>query len=45
MRGGGGPTTELSQVTRAVKRELKMVQYRPEAIEGCLAGTGPALLP
>jgi hypothetical protein len=28
----------LSQVTRAVKRKLKMLQYRPEVINGCLAG-------
>ncbi|GHE09687.1 hypothetical protein GCM10010339_62910 [Streptomyces alanosinicus] len=30
---------DLSQITRAVKRKLKMLQYRPEAIDGCLAGT------
>ncbi|MCX4993534.1 transposase [Streptomyces sp. NBC_00568] len=33
----------LGQVTRAVRRKLKMLQYRPEAIGGCLAGTGLAL--
>ncbi|MER7692779.1 transposase [Streptomyces sp. NPDC097610] len=31
---------DLSQITRAVKRKLKMLQYRPEVIDGCLAGTG-----
>ncbi|WSP71887.1 hypothetical protein OG324_21225 [Streptomyces sp. NBC_01236] len=30
----------LGQVTRAVKRKLKMLQYRPEVIDRCLAGTG-----
>lgn len=27
----------------AVKRKLKMLQYRPQAIDGCLAGTGLTL--
>ncbi|MEV7366711.1 hypothetical protein ACFV2L_35555 [Streptomyces sp. NPDC059687] len=27
---------ELGQVTRAVKRKLKMLQYRPDVIDGCL---------
>jgi len=26
-----------------VKRKLKMLQYRPEVIDGCLVGTGMAL--
>ncbi|MFE9938249.1 transposase [Streptomyces hirsutus] len=30
----------LSQVTRAVKRRLKQIQYRPDVVDGCLAGTG-----
>jgi transposase len=30
----------LGQVTRAVKRKLKRLQYRTEVIDGCLAGTG-----
>ncbi|WP_455772866.1 IS630 family transposase [[Kitasatospora] papulosa] len=34
---------DLGQVTRAVKRKLKMLQYRPEVIDGCLAGTGLTL--
>ncbi|MET8028623.1 transposase [Streptomyces avermitilis] len=33
----------LGQITRAVKRKLKMLQYRPEVIDGCLAGTDLAL--
>ncbi|WP_393100168.1 transposase [Streptomyces sp. LN325] len=31
---------DLGQITRAVKRKLKMLQYRSEVIDGCLAGTG-----
>ncbi|MFD7541264.1 MULTISPECIES: hypothetical protein [unclassified Streptomyces] len=27
------------QVTRAVKRRLKQIQYRPDLVHGCLAGT------
>ncbi|UWE07695.1 hypothetical protein NYE86_02415 [Actinacidiphila bryophytorum] len=30
----------LDQITRTVKRKLKMLQYRPELIDGCLAATG-----
>ncbi|MFE2581953.1 transposase [Streptomyces sp. NPDC059378] len=30
----------LGEITRAVKRRLKKLQYRPHLIEGCLAGTG-----
>lgn len=33
----------LSQVTRAVKRRLKKLQYRSDVVDGCLAGTGLAL--
>ncbi|WSM18042.1 transposase [Streptomyces sp. NBC_01717] len=33
----------LSEVTRAVKHRLKKLQYRPDVIDGCLAGTGLAL--
>lgn len=35
---------DLGQITRAVKRELKTLQYRPEVIDGCLAGTGLVLV-
>ncbi|WP_191134340.1 hypothetical protein [Streptomyces sp. col6] len=30
---------DVGQITRAVKRKLKMLQYGPEVIDGCLAGT------
>ncbi|GAA2359046.1 hypothetical protein GCM10010246_56230 [Streptomyces cuspidosporus] len=40
---GNLAAADLSQITRAVKRKLKMLQYRPEVIDGCLAGTGLAL--
>lgn len=31
---------DLGQITRAVKRRPKKVQYRPELVDGCLVGTG-----
>ncbi|WOX16272.1 hypothetical protein [Streptomyces sp. N50] len=34
---------DLGQITRAVKRKLKMLRYCPEVIDGCLAGTSSAL--
>lgn len=34
---------DLGQVTHAVKCKLKMLQYRPEVIDGCLTGTGLTL--
>ncbi|WP_329056515.1 hypothetical protein OG511_02515 [Streptomyces sp. NBC_01453] len=40
---GNLAAADLSQITRAVKRKLKMLQYRPEVIDGCLAGTDLAL--
>ncbi|MFE5894776.1 transposase [Streptomyces sp. NPDC056462] len=40
---GNLAAAELGQVTRAVKRNLKMLQYRPDVIGGCLAGTGLTL--
>ncbi|WP_405828166.1 transposase [Streptomyces sp. NBC_01176] len=33
----------LGQITRAVKRRLKRIQYRPELVDGCLTGTGLTL--
>ncbi|CAL9669947.1 hypothetical protein SUDANB178_07387 [Streptomyces sp. enrichment culture] len=30
----------LGQFTRAVKRRLKHIQYRPDLVDGCLTGTG-----
>lgn len=35
---GNLAAVDLGQITRAVKRRLKMLQYRPEAIDGCLPG-------
>ncbi|MFF1278833.1 transposase [Streptomyces marokkonensis] len=35
---GNLAAADLGQITRAVKRNL-LLQYRPEAIDGCLAGT------
>jgi hypothetical protein len=40
---GNLAAADLGQVTRAVKRKLKMLQYQPEVIDGCLAGTGLTL--
>lgn len=40
---GNLAAADLGQVTRAVKRKLKMLQYRPEVIDGCLVGTGLSL--
>ncbi|WP_369201601.1 transposase [Streptomyces sp. PU-14G] len=40
---GNLAAADLDQITRAVKRRLKMRRYRPEAIDGCLAGTDLAL--
>ncbi|MEU4969418.1 transposase [Streptomyces smyrnaeus] len=37
---GNLAAADLSQITRAVKRRLKRIQYRPHLIDGCLAGTG-----
>ncbi|MEV7675938.1 hypothetical protein [Streptomyces sp. NPDC088752] len=41
--GNNPAAADLGQITRAVKRRLKTLQYRPDAIDGCLAGTDPAL--
>ncbi|WP_406442425.1 transposase [Streptomyces sp. NBC_00631] len=40
---GNLAAASLGEVTRAVKRKLKALQYRPEVIDSCLTGTG--LLP
>ncbi|MFE5967230.1 transposase [Streptomyces sp. NPDC056463] len=37
---GNLAAADLGQITRAVKRRLKKIQYRPELVDGCLAGTG-----
>ncbi len=31
---------DLGQITRAVKRRPKQIQYRPDMVDGCLTGTG-----
>lgn len=41
--GNLAAAASLSQITRAIKHRLKTLQYRPDVIEGCLAGTGLAL--
>jgi hypothetical protein len=40
---GNLAAADLNQITRAVKRKLKTLQYRPQVIDGCLAGTGLVL--
>ncbi|MFF1746766.1 transposase [Streptomyces mirabilis] len=40
---GNLAAADLSQITRAVKRKLKMLPYRPHVIDGCLTGTGLVL--
>ncbi|MFF4567846.1 transposase [Streptomyces sp. NPDC001435] len=42
---GNLAAADLSQITRAVKHRLKQIQYRPEVVDGCLAGTGLSLGP
>lgn len=37
---GNLAAADLSQITRAVKCRLKQIQYRPDLVDGCLAGTG-----
>ncbi|MBP2056788.1 transposase [Streptomyces griseochromogenes] len=37
---GNLAAADLGQTTRAVKHRLKQIQYRPDLIDGCLAGTG-----
>ncbi|MEU5076058.1 transposase [Streptomyces asoensis] len=39
---GNLAAASLGQVIRAVKRRLKKLQYRPDVIDGCLAGSGLA---
>ncbi|GGV08247.1 hypothetical protein GCM10010275_55600 [Streptomyces litmocidini] len=40
---GNLTAADPGEITGAVKRKLKMLQYRPEAIDGRLAGTDLAL--
>jgi hypothetical protein len=37
---GNLAAADPSQITRAVKRRLKQIRYRPDAVDGRLAGTG-----
>jgi hypothetical protein len=37
---GNLAAANLGQITRAVKRRLKQIQYRPDLVDACLAGTG-----
>lgn len=37
---GNLAAADLGQITRAVKRRLKQIQYRPDLVDGCLTGTG-----
>ncbi|WP_312023443.1 hypothetical protein [Streptomyces sp. RP5T] len=37
---GNLAAADLDQITRAVRRRLKQIQYRPYVVDGCLAGTG-----
>lgn len=39
---GNLAAADLGQITRAVKRRLKQIQYRPDLVDGCLASTGLA---
>lgn len=40
---GNLAAADLGQITRVVKRKLKMLEYRPAVIDGRLAGTDLAL--
>ncbi|MFD8237400.1 DDE endonuclease, partial [Streptomyces sp. NPDC059696] len=37
---GNFAAADLGQITRDVKHRLKQIQYRPDSVDGCLAGTG-----
>ncbi|WP_455711024.1 IS630 family transposase [Streptomyces hydrogenans] len=37
---GNLAAADLGQITRVVKRRLKQIQYRPDLVDSCLAGTG-----
>lgn len=36
---GNRAAADLDRITRAAKRKLKVLQHRPEVIDGCLAST------
>ncbi len=37
---GNLAAADLGPITQAVERKLKMLQYRPRVIDGCLTSTG-----
>ncbi|MBO3681524.1 transposase [Streptomyces sp. NEAU-YJ-81] len=37
---GNLAAADLRQITRAVRRRLKQIHYRPDLVDGCPAGTG-----
>ncbi|BDH12747.1 hypothetical protein HOK021_39260 [Streptomyces hygroscopicus] len=37
---GNFAAADLDEITRAVKRRLKQIQYRPDLVDACLASTG-----
>ncbi len=39
-RIGNLAAADLGQITRAAKGRLKQIQYRPDFVDSCLAGTG-----
>lgn len=36
---------DLTRLVRVMKRKLKKIQYRPDLIDGCLAGAGLTIRP
>ncbi|MET8644954.1 hypothetical protein [Streptomyces sp. NPDC004675] len=40
---GNLAAADLAQITKAIKRRLRRIQYRPDIVDGCLAGTGLAI--
>jgi hypothetical protein len=40
---GNLAAADLDQITEAVKRRLKKIQYRPHLVDGCIAASGLAL--
>ncbi|MEU6775205.1 transposase [Streptomyces sp. NPDC046759] len=40
---GNPAAADLSEITRAVKRRLKKIQYRPDLVDGCVTAAGPSL--
>ncbi|WOX12666.1 transposase [Streptomyces sp. N50] len=37
---GNLAAADLGEITRAVERRLKGIQYRPDLVDGCIAATG-----